>query len=331
MAGVPGGKLLLELDPARVNQVLRPKVMGGWLLHRLFEGVNLDFFILFSSATHQLGLLGRGVGDYSAANAFLGALAHYRQAQGLPAVSIEWGPWAEVGMTARVRNDERLARFGIGFGIGSITPEQGMQAMSRALCQNLAQVWAIPINWSQLLQFDQVVAKSPWLDKLTGQVLPKEEAALPPQQLNVPRGEILQQLKQHSARDRHSFLIAYIQGEVAKVLGLEPPKLPNPQQGFFDMGIDSLMAVELKNRLEVNLEASIPVTLTFEFPTIKDLANYLAKEVMGWDLPATSNTDLPKKEDESEALSEVEQLSEDGVEASIEQELAKLETLLGKN
>jgi acyl carrier protein len=226
-------------------------------------------------------------------------------------------------MAARVRNDERLARFGI----DSITPERGIEAMRRALCQKSAQVWAIPINWPQLLQFDRVVAKSPWLDKLTRQVSP--EVTLPTQQLEVPKGEILRQLKQHSARDRHSFLIAYIQGEVARVLGLDPSKLPNPQQGFFDMGIDSLMAVELKNRLELSLETSLPVTLTFEFPTIKDLAKYLAKEVMGWELPTTGNTSSAR-EDETEALSEVEQLSEDGVEASIEQELAKIETLLGK-
>ncbi|MBW4633666.1 MAG: LLM class flavin-dependent oxidoreductase [Iphinoe sp. HA4291-MV1] len=335
MAGIPGGKLLQELDTARVNEVLRPKVMGGWLLHRLFEGVNLDFFILFSSATHQLGLLNRGVGDYSAANAFLDALAHYRKVQGLSALSIDWGPWAEVGMAARVRNDERLA----GFGIGSITPEQGLQAMSRALCQNLTQVWAIPINWSQLLQIDQIAAKSPFLSKLSRQVL-QEEATLQSQQSKVSESEILQKLKQHLAsesptetlRDRLSLLITYIQSEVARVLKLGPSKLPNPQQGFFDMGMDSLMAVELKNRLEVNLGASLPVTITFEFPTIKDLAGYIARQVMGWEIPALSDTELPKAEDEqAEALLEVEQLSEVGVEASIAEELEKLENLVRGN
>ncbi|GAX39732.1 short-chain dehydrogenase/reductase SDR [Tolypothrix sp. NIES-4075] len=336
MAGIPGGKLLLELDATRMNQVLRPKVMGGWLLHRLFEKVDLDFFILFSSATHQLGLLSRGVGDYSAANAFLDGLADYRTAQGLPAVSIEWGPWAEVGMAARVRNDERLARFGI----GSITPEQGLQAMSRALCQNSASVWAIPINWSQLLQMDRFAAKSPFLSKLSRQVLSQEGAALQSQHLNAIESEILQKLKQHSGsespaetlRDRFSVLTAYIQGEVAKVLKLEPSKLPDSQQGFFDMGMDSLMAVELKNRLEASFGVSLPVTLTFEFPTIKDVAGYLAKKVMGWELPAASDTELPKGEDEQAlALSQVEEISDDGIEASIAEELAKLENLVRGN
>lgn len=327
MAGIPGGKLLQELDAERANQVLRPKVMGGWLLHRLFEKVDLDFFILFSSATHQLGLLSRGVGDYSAANAFLDALADYRTAQGLPAVSIEWGPWAEVGMAARVRNDERLARFGI----GSITPEQGLQAMSRALRQNSPSIWAIPINWSQLLQMDQVAAKSPFLSKLSRQVF-SQGAALGSQQLKASESEILQKLKQHQPSERFSVLTAYIQGEVAKVLMLELSKLPDPQQGFFDMGMDSLMAVELKNLLEASFGASLPVTLTFEYPTIKDVVGYLAREVMGWDVPAASDTELPKGEDEQvEALSQVEQLSYDGVEASIAEELAKLENLVRGN
>jgi acyl carrier protein len=141
----------------------------------------------------------------------------------------------------------------------------------------------------------------------------------------------LQKLKQQPASDRLPLLIAYIQDEVAKVLRLEPSKLLL-EQGFFDMGMDSLMAVELKNRLEVSLGVSLPVTLTFEFPTIKDLAEYLAKEVMGWELPAFDDTKLPKKEDErTEALSEVEQLSDDGVEASIAEELAKLENLVRGN
>lgn len=148
----------------------------------------------------------------------------------------------------------------------------------------------------------------------------------------MQQSEILQRLQAVAPSERISLLIAYIQGEVAKVLGLEPSNLPDPQQGFFDMGMDSLMAAEFKKRLEVSLETSVPVTLMFDFPTIKDLAWYIAKEVMGWELPATGETELPKGEDElTEALSEVEQLSEDGVEASLAEELAKLETFLRKN
>ena len=95
-AGVLQDGLLLQLDPAALNTVLRPKVMGGWLLHRLLEDAPLDFFVLFSSAGSLLGQPGQG--NYAAANAFLDALAHHRRAQGRPALSVNWGAWAELGL-----------------------------------------------------------------------------------------------------------------------------------------------------------------------------------------------------------------------------------------
>ena len=94
-AGVLQDGLLLQLDQAALNTVLRPKMMGGWLLHRLLEDAPLDFFVLFSSAGSLLGQPGQG--NYAAANAFLDALAHHRKAQGRPALSVNWGAWADLG------------------------------------------------------------------------------------------------------------------------------------------------------------------------------------------------------------------------------------------
>ena len=127
-------------------------------------------------------------------------------------------------------------------------------------------------------------------------------------------------------------MLAYLQGEVAKVLRLSASQLPNPQQGFFEMGMDSLMAIELKNRLEAGLGSDLPSTLAFEYPTIESLSQYIKSQVLGWDYPMADDSELLPSEDERvKALSEVEQLAEDDVEASIAQRLAELETLIRGN
>ena len=95
-AGVLHDGLLTQLDAAALDSVLRPKVIGGWLLHRLLEDAPLDFFVLFSSAGSLLGQPGQG--NYAAANAFLDALAHHRRAQGQPALTINWGAWSRLGL-----------------------------------------------------------------------------------------------------------------------------------------------------------------------------------------------------------------------------------------
>ena len=146
-AGVLQDGLLVQLDAAALNTVLRPKVMGGWLLHRLLRADPLDFFILFSSAGSVLGQPGQG--NYAAANAFLDALAHYRQAQGQPALSINWGAWAGEGFADSVGGKRLAARLAL-LGISSIAPKQALEMLGRLLGQSATQVVAVPVNWKQV-------------------------------------------------------------------------------------------------------------------------------------------------------------------------------------
>ena len=129
-AGVLQDGLLVQLDAAALNTVLRPKVMGGWLLHRLLQDDTLDFFILFSSAGSVLGQPGQG--NYAAANAFLDALAHHRRAQGRPALSVDWGAWAGEGFADSVGGKRLAARLAL-LGISSIAPEQALEMLGRLL------------------------------------------------------------------------------------------------------------------------------------------------------------------------------------------------------
>ena len=149
-AGASQDGLLVQLDAAALTAVLRPKVTGGWLLHRLLRDDPLDFFVLFSSAGAILGQPGQG--NYAAANAFLDALAHHRRAQGQPALSINWGAWAGKGFAASVGGKRLAARLAL-LGISSIAPERALEVLRRLLLQSATQVVAVPVEWKQYREF----------------------------------------------------------------------------------------------------------------------------------------------------------------------------------
>lgn len=309
-AGVLDDGVLMQLDWQRLERVMAAKVAGAWNLHTLTHDHPVEWFVLFSSAASLLGSPGQA--NHVAANAFLDALAHYRRAIGLPGLSINWGAWSDVGAAAQRQVGTRMSSKGL----GAIAPQQGLQILEQLLSQPVAQVGVVPLNWSEFLA--QGVA-SPFFADFTQsckQQLPKHS-------------EFLQQLQTTPTDERHAFLVAHLQAEVGKVLGLKPSQLPALQQGFFDIGMDSLMAIELKNRLEGSLGASFPSTVIFEYPTIKDLAHYIAKEILKLQSPVP--VAALKKPDEPVAFSDVENISRDEFEASIAKELAEIEKLLKRN
>ena len=324
-AGVLDDGILLQQDWQRFSKVMAPKVNGTWNLHVLTQDTPLDFLVTFSSTSSLLGSPGQG--NYAAANAFMDALAHYRSHLGLPGLSINWGPWSDAGMAASLdrHNQARLAVQGM----QSIPLEQGLSVLKQLLGQAI-QVGVLPVDWSVLRQQLGAGRKLPLLSQLLGEAKPEEvsEQMLAKQK----QQELLQRLEAAPPGNRQSLLINHIQSEVAKVLMCDSSRLPDPQQGLFDMGMDSLMAVELKNRLDASFGCSLPTTLVFESPTIKAVAEYVAKKVLGWNSPTTDNGKLSKGEEElAKALSEVQELAEDEVEASIALELAGLESLLKGN
>ena len=247
-AGVLQDGLLVQLDAAALNTVLRPKVMGGWLLHRLLQDDPLDFFILFSSAGSVLGQPGQG--NYAAANAFLDALAHHRQAQDQPALSINWGAWAGAGFADSVGGKRLAARLAL-LGISSIAPRQALEVLGRLLGQSATKVVAVPVNWKQYREFVPVGSASPLLSELA-----REEGEVP-----RPAGRTSERrdaLLAAEPAERRQLLQSYLSEQVARVLGLSPSKL-DVQQPLSNLGLDSLMAVELKNRIAVDLKVNVPV------------------------------------------------------------------------
>ena len=248
--------------PERLEKVFAAKAQGAWHLHEITqsEKITFDYFVLFSSVASLLGSAAQS--NYACANSFLDGLAQYRQQQGLVAQSINWGPWGQVGMATNLATTHQRQ------GLVPFKTEQGLQALDYALHQATAQLGIMHINWKKM--GEQTTRIPSWLDSLLQQ---KEESALIKQLQAVPQ------------EDREILLKAAILQEVRKVLGLSSVQSLNEQQGFFEMGMDSLMALELKNRLQTLLGKSLSNTLAFDYPTLDQLVPYLAQQLNLSQLP----------------------------------------------
>jgi NAD(P)-dependent dehydrogenase (short-subunit alcohol dehydrogenase family)/acyl carrier protein len=260
-AGVLQDGLLMQLDAAALNSVLRPKITGGWLLHHLLQDAPLDFFVLFSSAGSLLGQPGQG--NYAAANAFLDALAHHRRAQGQPALSINWGAWSGLGFADSPGGKRLAARLAL-LGIKSIDPGQALEMLERLIRQGAIQVAAVPVNWERYSQFYPKGTESPLLSELT-----RQEADDSPQanQRGVKRSMLLAA----EPSDRDELLRSYLTELVARVLGMSASRV-DIQQSLSNLGLDSLMAVELKNRIAVDLGINVPMVTFLSGPSVEQAA-----------------------------------------------------------
>ena len=272
-AGVLDDGAILHQRPERFARVLAPKVLGAWHLHELTKAHHLNFFVLFSSGA---GLLGsRGQANHAAANSWLDAFAHYRQAQGLPALSINWGAWAEVGAAADlVRNNQaQMAAQGLGF----MTPAQGIAAFGALLQQALTQVAVLPIAWHKRQQSEQVA--DPFYTEFIQSPAATATGAAPTSAVEqAVQASFRQQVEASPLAERRPLLVAHIQATVAKILGMSAT--PAAKVGFTELGMDSLMALELRRRLERTLQLTLPSTIAFEYPTTERLATYLLQEAL---------------------------------------------------
>jgi acyl transferase domain-containing protein/acyl-CoA synthetase (AMP-forming)/AMP-acid ligase II/acyl carrier protein len=243
-AGILHDRLVMQMDTAGFRNVSRPKVSGGWLLHRLFENRPLDFFVTFSSAASVVGSFGQA--NYAAANAFMDALAHYRRARGLPALSLNWGPWAEIGMASGTDLAEEHARRGM----VALPPENGLEIFGELLRQpGVGQVAVMAADWGLVKAALPPRVEARLLARLLESVAPLAEANASTGNGNRPVDRLAQIA---DATEREVALTEYLRETVAGVLKLDKAKLDSSQT-LTGLGMDSIMAVELKNRLETGL------------------------------------------------------------------------------
>ncbi|MCB9147713.1 MAG: type I polyketide synthase [Caldilineaceae bacterium] len=318
-AGVLDDGMLVNQSVEQFDRVMAPKVAGAWHLHNQTQTMPLDFMIYFSSDAALLGASGQA--NYAAANAFLDALAHHRQALGLPGLAINWGAWAEGGMAADLSN--RYQRRLIELGLQPILPPQGLQALGELMGQGAAQVAVMPMEWSKWLQ--QYAEIPPFLQNFTAHLEAVNTSA-------AERLGILQQLQNAPANKRRSLLVDHVRRAVGKVLGTAPGGAElSLQQGFFDVGMDSLTSIELRNRLQSSLECSLSPTVAFNYSTIEKLVNYLADDVLGIEISDDAKAEIQLEattgaKAETEAFtSAVEGLSEIDAEALLLEALENID------
>jgi acyl transferase domain-containing protein len=258
---------LAELGRAQVMEMLRSKAIGAWVLHQVTAGVDLDFFVLFSSTT---GLVGsKNLAHYAAANTFLDGLAHYRRSAGLPAIAINWGVWEH--MRSESEADRRLVEHS---GLRPMASHRALNALSCLLLSGRAQAVVADVDWSVLIPVYEARRSRPLFERLRGSDKGKKAAAA------AGEPTLAERLRQAKPRDRRDVLLAHVRGEAARVLGQDPSRL-DVRQGLFDLGLDSLMSVELKSRLERSVDRKLPTTLTFNYPSVEAITDFLMRELPG--------------------------------------------------
>ncbi|TSC24492.1 type I polyketide synthase [Corallococcus sp. Z5C101001] len=321
-AGVTGEAYrdVQEASAEGLTATLHPKVAGAWVLHRLTRKQPLDFFIAFSSASSIWG--SRGQVHYAAANQFLDALAHDRHAQGLPALTVNWGLLAGGGMV-----DAGFDQWLKQTGLEALTPEQGFTAMAHLVGTGAVQATVARVDWSRFKPLYNVRKQRPLLAEL-------DDAA----PVAAPRAEergsaTLRRLRDTPAGERQQLLVGYLQAQVARALMLQPGQL-DVEQPLSSLGLDSLMAFELRSRVKSELEIDVALVDFLEAGDVTTLAARVLARLP--EAPAPSGAGPAREEprpaapalepapkDLGQTLAGLNELSDAGVEELLKSLLAR--------
>jgi microcystin synthetase protein McyD len=242
----------------KYQNVMSPKVAGTLLLDRYTRSLSLDFFVSFSSAAVILGSPGQS--NYAAANAFLDALMQQRQSLGLPGISINWGAWE----TGNQIDQQRFANWGLQM----MPSEQAFQYLSQVILGDITQGIVLDIDWSIFNQTFNI-----------SQPFFSEVLTLNNQKQTSP-AKLLEQLKSVSIDERITALVEGLEKILREVTGLNENKVIPQQTSFLDLGLNSLMVIEFKNRLERDLGCKLPSSIIFDYPNLLSLSNYLREEIL---------------------------------------------------
>ncbi len=272
LAMVLDDALLAELSPERVVRVLWPKVDAAFHLHELTRGEDLAAFILFSSAAGTMNSAAQG--SYAAANAALDALASHRRAQGLPAVSLGWGMWGGVGAAAAMSEalQSRLRRAGF----APIDAPLGMRLMDEALQHTRGHCLPMPLDLKSLAR---IAADKPEGVPSLLRGLVRGPARRASAAGTRATGAFAERLAGLPAEERDAWVLDFVRTEISAVFGLSGPAAVAPERPLKELGLDSLSAVELRNRLANATALRLPATLMFDFPTASAVAGRLLKDV----------------------------------------------------
>lgn len=308
-AGLLSPCTLAELDRDRLHSVLAPKVRGAWTLHSLSLDLALDFFVLYSSVSSVLGTASQA--HYTAANGFLDGLADYRRSLGLPALSINWGPWQGGGMI-----DSDTAQHIADSGFNALSPSLALTLFGRLLASGQSRVAVLDADWPRLKSLYEARGRQPLLEQL-GHTRSTE---------STETSAVINALRDLPQRDRFDYLVSRLQEQVGIALRFDGNNLPDPKRGFFDMGMDSLTAVELKERITAQLRLPLPPSVVFDYPNAEALAAHLLELIF----PAAQQDEpslpafVPPKESAGHSQADIQHLSDAELAALIDDEFSSL-------
>jgi len=259
---------LTDLTPDRMAAVLNPKARGAWLLHEATRGQPLDAFVMFSSASSVFGNPAQG--NYSAANSFLDSLAHHRNALGLPALAVNWGALGGEGYVAR---NERVAEYLARIGTGLLEPREIFEVLENLLATRAPQVAGMRIDWAKWRQaskgsqenllYERVLSGTAEADDSGGKV-----------------GDWRKRIDAADPTERASVIVQALQEVVGSVLRVKPETL-RAEQPLTDLGLDSLMGVEIENMIENSIGVTLPPTSLLRARTIGQIAGLIDEHLGG--------------------------------------------------
>ncbi len=251
-------EFMAELDDDRFSKVLNPKILGAWNLHEATRSLPLEHFICFSSFSSLVG--GAKQSNYNSGNYFLDALAHHRHSLGLPALTINWTALSGAGF---VQRNEKTAQYLDKLGMKSLSMDEAFAVFQRMIARDPIQIAACRADWQSLARLSPLVANSNTFASLVeaqygsdtgGAIKPKLMAAAPAQRLAM-----LQDL---------------VADQVGGVFGVEPSQVDR-ETSLTNLGLDSLMAIDLINRIESELGISVPMGNVLRGPSLNELAEML--------------------------------------------------------
>jgi phthiocerol/phenolphthiocerol synthesis type-I polyketide synthase D len=320
---------LANLNSAALQAVFRPKVLGGWLLHTLLKDTVLDFFVSFSSGASLFGSAAQG--NYAAAGEFLDVLAYRQRALGQPAVSIDWGAVAEIGFGA-TSEGLRVHEYWETRGIQRITPQQVLDALELLIPQSVARVGVLKLDWQLLREHYAQITAMPLLKYLIAETHGTTEAEAQAGS-DTALSQLLAAVTSQTSDQAKllELVITYLREQVAGVLRVPVARL-DVEQPLTSLGLDSLMAIELKNRIERELKVRIPIVTFLQGPGIAQFASQILEQLQqfsGRQEPQgpASHPVLHKQAmhmrqvDAEQLLTRLDQLSDSEVDALLQQML----------
>jgi myxalamid-type polyketide synthase MxaB len=309
-AGVNADAPIVQQDWERLSVVMRAKADSAFIIGEAVRDAQLDFFLLFSSIAPLIGWFGQS--NYAAANAYLDGLAHTLRSQGIPATSINWGVWDNTGMTAALTEQDK-ARW-MRQGLKSFSPQEATNILSQIVAASPTQVAVMPVDWRTFL----ASRGSSFYEAFTPSAAPTEAVA-------KGQPSLASRLADVPPSKHPGIMTQFLREEALTVLGLDKSMTVDPELPLQQLGLDSLMAVELRNKLSRDTGLTLPATLLFDYPTIDRLMHYLSEHI---DVPkaAPINGESPPEEADDHHQEEVAALSDEEAEALLLQELNSLTT-----